>query len=287
MKIDKELSIGDIIQLDNDWYQCVECKKFSCKECDLMSNEYVCKAETPHCRDKERSDNKEVFYKKLVKIGEPIEYSQGRMFQNLKSIDGHTCTNCDFIDIEGACHLENCSGCFYKEIKDIKKKKKNMEIKTVVVPDGWDCIVKNGIATFQEKKENTQNFPRSWEEFSKCNPVKVGEAFINYHSEDCDPITEADYCVGKERKHKNWCTSRGEAEAFLALMQLRQLRKAWVGDWEPEVMESHYAIIPKRYSIDVGYYDSVFRNLSFPTPEMVEDFLNCFRDLCEAAKILL
>ena len=133
-----------------------------------------------------------------------------------------------------------------------------------------------------ESESMKQSPPRSWEEFCERYPIKKGESYIATSSN----IYSVHYDC-KERYSKSWCVSKEEAEAFLALMQLRQLRKAWVGDWEPEVMESHYAIIPKRYSIDVGYYDSVFRNLSFPTPEMAEDFLNCFRDLCEAAKILL
>ena len=282
MKIDKELRIGDVIQLDDEWYQCVECKNFSCKDCDLKTNEYVCDVETPHCKGCERSDNKEVFYKKLEKIGEPIEYSQGRMFQNLKSIDGHTCTNCDFIDIEGACHLESCAGCFYKEIKDKKKNEKNMEIKSIVVPDGWECIVKNGVATFQEKKENTQNPPRSWEEFCKNFPIQNGEAYIDIYN-GLDPIVEV---IGGKRNNRFWLISREEAEAFIALMQLRQLRKAWVGDWEI-TDQPYYYIIPSKTEITVMDGHNILRSLSFPTKEMAEDFLSCFHDLCATAKNLL
>ena len=288
MKIDKEVIIGDVIQLDDEWYQCVECTNLSCKECDLKTNEYVCDVETPHCKGCDRSDNKEVFYKKLEKIGEPIEYSQGRMFQNLKSIDGHTCTNCDFIDIEGACRLENCAGCFYKEIKDNKK---NMEIKSIVVPDGWECIVKNGIATFQEKKENTQNPPRTWEEFCENFPIQNGEAYIDYYNNGPDPIIEVSKSLGEKRNNRFWLISGEEAEAFIALMQLRQLRKAWVGDWEQP--SSRISIAAIAYNInntelvveEDNYWDNM--TLSFPSKEMAEDFLICFKDLCETAKNLL
>ena len=41
---------------------------------------------------------------------------------------------------------------------------------------------------------------------------------------------------------KNICISKEETEAFLALMQLRQLRKAWVDDWEPYPFKSYSAI---------------------------------------------
>lgn len=71
-------------------------------------------------------------------------------------------------------------------------------------------------------------------------------------------------------------------------MQLRQLRKAWVGDWEPTENRAYTAItaiLPK----EVGIWDFVntHKPLSFPTTDMAKDFLSFFRDLCEKAKVLL
>ena len=72
-----------------------------------------------------------------------------------------------------------------------------MEIKSIVVPDGWECIVKNGVATFQEKKENIQNPPRSWEEFCKNYPRTTDEHFI------CDDSSiEQVYITPDPRKKK-------------------------------------------------------------------------------------
>lgn len=88
---------------------------------------------------------------------------------------------------------------------------------------------------------------------------------------------------------RNICTSKEEAKAFLALMQLRQLRKAWVGDWNYEISAQNYIpsiVCVKESGIIIT--ESIHNNvLSFPTKEMAEDFLNCFKDLCETAKILL
>ena len=89
---------------------------------------------------------------------------------------------------------------------------------------------------------------------------------------------------------RNWITSKEEAEAFLALMQLRQLRKAWVGDWEQPVATPigviHYWLPEDKVKYTVGGY-CINRHLSFPTKKMAEEFLECFKDLCETAKILL
>lgn len=156
-----------------------------------------------------------------------------------------------------------------------------MEIKEMRIPEGWECIIEDGVATFREKKQTP---PRSWEEFRKRYPVKKNEYCIK----------EPGYTLGAEadfetRNCITWCTSKEEAEAFLALMQLRQLRKAWVGDWEQSKGSCagiFYSVSDNKVTIS---YDNFWTNitLSFPTKEMAEDFLSCFRDLCETAKILL
>lgn len=158
-----------------------------------------------------------------------------------------------------------------------------MEVK-IQIPDNCE-LIKNGDTYIVKEKKNDK--PRTWEEFCEMNPIKVGEAFIDC-TDDCNPITEASFCIGKERKDKCWCTSKQEAKAFLALMQLRQLRKAWIGDWEPIKGETYWGIFN---NIAVGICTNLFAMsntaMSFPTKEMAEDFLNCFKDLCETAKILL
>ena len=163
-----------------------------------------------------------------------------------------------------------------------------MEIKSIVAPAGWECIIKNGIATFQEKKENIQNPPRSWEEFCEKYPIQTEETFIDIDSSIIPINHERERKLGKDR---NQCVSKTEAEAFLALMQLRQLRKAWVGDWEQSITDDMigvilYSIKQKEVIADSCRYwaNSV---LSFPNFIMARDFLDCFRDLCEKAKILL
>jgi hypothetical protein len=87
---------------------------------------------------------------------------------------------------------------------------------------------------------------------------------------------------------KNVCVSLQEAEAFTALMQLRQLRKAYVKDWEPELGKEDYCgILYTHVGIRIEYYQYNQQSLSFPTYELAEQFLNNFKDLLEIAKPLL
>ena len=129
------------------------------------------------------------------------------------------------------------------------KKKNKMEIK-IQIPDNCELVKDENTYIVKEKKLSP---PRSWDEFCEKFPVQIGE----------------------------------EAEAFLALMQLRQLRKAWVGSWEqPDHNTITYYISDGRVIIMTGnFWNSLA--LSFPTRKMAVDFFECFRGLCETAKTLL
>lgn len=132
-----------------------------------------------------------------------------------------------------------------------------------------------------------QKPPRTWQEFSMMYPIKAGEAYIDGNSR----IISAGENIGKFRHtiDRNWCTSTGEAEAFLALMQLRQLRKVWVDTWEYDVSArtSCYAIVYTKNSGVCARETSSNHPMSFPTMDMAVDFFSCFKTLCETAKRLL
>ena len=155
----------------------------------------------------------------------------------------------------------------------------------ITIPDNCELIKDGDNYVVREKMQNP---PRSWEEFCEKYPIQIGEAFIN--NDSCMEHPRRSYDKRLFKLDKNLCTSKKDAEAFLALMQLRQLRKAWIRDWErPE--GKPIAGVFYNFSEDTitTSYDTFWTNvvLSFPTPEMAEDFLGCFKDLCETAKKLL
>lgn len=153
---------------------------------------------------------------------------------------------------------------------------------TLTIPDNCE-LVKAG-NTYVIKEKDTK--PKSWAEFCASNKIGLTE----YHIADDSTIIQSvpETHRRNDISDRNVCVSKEEAEAFLALMQLRQLRKAWVGDWKPTEKERDYGIIAaKDGSLEISCYDSLHRNMLFPTEAMAKDFLNCFRGLCETAKILL
>lgn len=138
-------------------------------------------------------------------------------------------------------------------------------------------------ALFKEY-EKQNKLPKTWEEFCKKNYAR-NVYFIGNNS----LIT----CVSgymNSIKNKNVCISKQEAEAFLALMQLRQLRKAYVGNWEPDWKNN----ISAKYCIEVDSNELLIHNwyhkshiLSFPSCGLATQFLNNFKNLLEIAKPLL
>ena len=158
-----------------------------------------------------------------------------------------------------------------------------MEVK-IQIPDNCE-LIKDGNTYIVKKKK--QELPRSWEEFCEKHPTQLGEAKID---SACNIYEFEKSTIRRPHSDKNVCTSKEEAEAFLALMQLRQLRKAWVGNWKQPKNESIAGLF---YSVSENQvrvaYDTFWTNvvLCFPTRIMAQDFLNCFNYLCEKAKILL
>ena len=218
------------------------------------------------------------------KIGEIITVD-GIKYITQKASDGD-CRKCALW--ESYCWNIVCDVVSRKDCTSVifKKVKTDMNEVKIQIPENWELIKDGNKYVVKEKKQEP---PRSWEEFCEKYPLKK-EAFIDNYSD----IKEVDLSLGKERDEvtgKNWCTSKEEAEAFLALIQLRQLRKAWIGDWEQPSSKTYIAVIAysinyKEVVVDTGNYWSNM-TLSFPTKEMAKDFFNCFRDLCEIAKFLL
>lgn len=118
--------------------------------------------------------------------------------------------------------------------------------------------------------------PMSWEEYCEQNPIKDGEHYINGV---CDivpllPGRSRDASANIHTMPKDLC------EAFLAYMKLIQLRNAWVKGFD----DNYHKIIRSD-----DYFDCVWgeTGLSFPTPEMANEFISTFKDLLEIAKPLL
>lgn len=119
--------------------------------------------------------------------------------------------------------------------------------------------------------------PMSWEEYCDKNPIKDGECYINgvCNIVPLLPGGSRDASAGIHTMPKHLC------EAFLAYMKLIQLRNAWVKGFD----DNYHKIIRSDDYFDCCWMGET--GLSFPTHEMVNEFIETFKDLLEIAKPLL
>jgi hypothetical protein len=88
---------------------------------------------------------------------------------------------------------------------------------------------------------------------------------------------------------KNHLSTENRAKAFLALMQLVELRDACNGDWRAdwESINAKYCIIFSQNTTLIGAFLYESRVLHFKTEELAKNFLAQFEDLINEAKELL
>lgn len=146
------------------------------------------------------------------------------------------------------------------------------------------------LQTFTENELQDAFCVRSWEEFCKKHN-RNGECFINQFSEATHISAFCNY-PRDAKADRNLLATKKDAEAFLALIQLKRLRDQWWEslDWKPDYKNNKitkYTIVLVRNKITVDYTYLLDRFLTFPTKEIAEDFFNCFKDLIEKAKELI
>ena len=140
-----ERKIGEIFEYNGEWYQCLKGSSCRCDDCDFGE---LGKCYKIACTSGERSDNKEVYFKKLKKVGKPIIY-MNRTFQRLKSLDDNICKYCYFSN--KVCNPQLCGEVFF--LVEIKKVAKDMEEENDIKP--YDKYFSNGTVS------NTDNLPKS------------------------------------------------------------------------------------------------------------------------------
>lgn len=163
--------------------------------------------------------------------------------------------------------------------------KQTIEIE-IDVPDGYKAVYNEDtqrVIIIKIEKPNVE-LPKSWDEFCKNNPVKKNEYLIDRNGEII--------CATKKHRNtnlKNILPNKETAEAFLALMQLVQLRDCYRQGWKPDsIMGGYNAVITHgKYNLTSDYYYWGNRILSFQTENISEDFLANFRDLIYKAKELI
>ena len=168
---------------------------------------------------------------------------------------------------------------YYKEMKEERNITLTLEKAKEWYKKGGE-LKEIALQAFSEKELNP--LPRSWAEFCINHPVKFGETYIGTCSKFISRSVETRDSV----YDRYVCPSKKSAEAHLAMIQLEQLRDCWRQGLKLTPGKSYYVIKLGFRGLDVYRFCTV-EFLSFPTREMAEEFLVCFRDLIEKAKDLI
>ena len=154
---------------------------------------------------------------------------------------------------------------------------------TFNIPKGYVIDKENSTNTNIVLKLIEPTRVRTWEEY--CEKMRSKTSY--YPDKNYYTITSSHFGsmpIVSEFDNKE------DAEAFAAYSKLIKLRKQWIGEWKPNWANDYQ----KKYVI-CNYSDIVAKDtvitashcLSFPTPEMRDEFFDCFKDYLEQAKTLI
>ena len=158
----------------------------------------------------------------------------------------------------------------------------------IEVPEGKEVIYDKDTKSikFIDKKPIRS---KSWYEFCINHPNTSGEWYF-----DTDKTTFTDKPLNLSRRFTPFTLKNKEdAEGIIAFIQLIRFRDEWVGDWniaDVEREDGEWFAIKFIYkdchqgSIDVVIKYLECDILTFPTEELAQEFINCFKDLIEKAK---
>lgn len=157
----------------------------------------------------------------------------------------------------------------------------------IQVPEGYE--VDKEKSTFEKIifKKIENKLPKTWEEFCEQNSVNNPECYITGYSEirklSVFPRNR-DFFVDK-----TLLSTKEDAEAHLALIQLRRLRdvyrQGWIPDWRN--CSNKWCIYYIENGLTIFPFVSNNRFLSFQSQEIAREFFKNFRDLIEKAKDLI
>lgn len=235
-----ERKIGEIKQVNGEWFQCVEQpEKYDKTVCNLCDFHGIGNCELDRCSGTYRSDKKDVIFKKLEKVGgEPLKI-HNRLVLKVKA-DAYNCMRCCFYS-KAKCELtmQECEHYDCGEgtkFIEIKQNKENMEEKKLNLKPFDIQKAREGkpVCTRDGRKARIICFDRKFYHDGYNYPIV---AMVNDNDNDNDnelvhAYTQDGLLVGN-------------AECELDLMMLPEKRSGWVNVYKGSVCISVYPRIYK------------------------------------------
>ena len=147
------------------------------------------------------------------------------------------------------------------------------------IPEGYEIDKENSTfeeIVFKKVEDPFSKLPKTWEKY--CKQTK------NRQSYHCNPIL-THICETRFDGFYNEFSTKERVKQYVALGRLLQLRDYWVKGYS----EFRYAVYGDKLdgTAICDWRDNINHPLTFPTREMAQKFVECFKDLMKKAHPLI
>ena len=148
------------------------------------------------------------------------------------------------------------------------------------IPEGYEIDRENSTfeeIVFKKVEDPLAKLPKTWEEY--CKRTK---GYTSYYGDPIDDNTHET----KFSKFYNEFSTKERAKQYVALGRLLQLRDYWVGNLKNN--SNNFVAVIYHYedeivNTNVSKKRSLSYSLTFPTKEIAQKFIECFKDLINEA----
>lgn len=152
------------------------------------------------------------------------------------------------------------------------------------IPEGYEIDKEK--STFEEiifKKieDPLAKLPKTWEEYKSCSRGDVSYFW-------CNPIKGIE--TSSFSGFYNEFSTKKRVKQYIALGKLLQLRDYWVSNWKDDsknFVAAIYHFDGEIVNTNVSKKRSSNYSLTFPTREIAQKFIECFKDLINKAYPLI
>ena len=157
----------------------------------------------------------------------------------------------------------------------------NMEEKKlkINIPEGYEIDKEKSTfeeIVFKKVEDPLAKLPKTWEEYKSCSRDDTSYFFCNPLKSIKASLFSGNY---------NEFSTEERLKQYVALGRLLQLRDYWVNGYS----EFRYAVYGDRLdgTAICDWRDNINHPLTFPTREMAQKFVECFKDLMKEAHPLI
>lgn len=147
------------------------------------------------------------------------------------------------------------------------------------IPEGYEIDKEKSTfeeIVFKKIEDPLAKLPKTWEEYRK-QTKNYRSYFLNGHNSILQSWFDGSY---------NEFSTKERVKQYVALGKLLQLRDYWVGNWKNDSNNSVaviYNLNGEIKNMGLSHKQSLNFPLTFPTREMAQKFIECFKDLINEA----